>query len=476
VGGDEKYQLRIVDKMIAMTDDGWKTAKLAIGLFSSKDTGTQWGVNAEMLAGNLIIGNNLVIETEDGSFSVDSSGVHIDSLKFYITHGNSADTTLSGELSDLSDQITSGDSALSSQISGVNSTLTNKINSVNSSLTNSVNSVSDQLSTVSSNLSKVANLNSGYLYASTLSGVISATAAQMKSSKGNVLFDSDGIWLMNSAYKSSATKAVWMNENGILLGSGSKTSDPGSNWSWTTAITADGIVANAIASSGTLSGVNIKGGTLNIGNGNCTISESGTLKAVNGEFSGIISGTLKGTLSADSSGGEISGCSINVNNKKFYVDSSGNVTMKGNLELGSGVITWGNLDSNTQGKLSAADDIANGTYSGGSFISNKEIYSPTIYTEHLNIYPANKASSGSYKGGFSLYGYYGSSLKEVLRIVYEKSNFNVDVVKFTTSDASAALWSFIHTYFEGTLDFTRATKVVFDSSKISGISSTATFG
>ena len=62
VGGDSKYQMRIIDNMIAMTDDGWKTAKLAIGRFASPETGVQWGVNAELIAGKLIIGNNLVLQ------------------------------------------------------------------------------------------------------------------------------------------------------------------------------------------------------------------------------------------------------------------------------------------------------------------------------------------------------------------------------------------------------------------------------
>ena len=54
VGGDSKYQLRIVDSMIAMTDDNWATAKLAIGLFASDEVGTYFGVNAEVIGGLLL--------------------------------------------------------------------------------------------------------------------------------------------------------------------------------------------------------------------------------------------------------------------------------------------------------------------------------------------------------------------------------------------------------------------------------------
>lgn len=78
VGGDSNYQLRIVDSMIAITDDNWEHAKLAIGLFASDEVGTYFGVNAEVIGGKLIVGNNLVIENETDSgvmqFKVDSSG------------------------------------------------------------------------------------------------------------------------------------------------------------------------------------------------------------------------------------------------------------------------------------------------------------------------------------------------------------------------------------------------------------------
>jgi hypothetical protein len=88
VGGDSNYQLRIVDNMIAMTDDAWKTAKLALGLFATEDTGQQWGVNAEMVAGKLIIGNNMVLEnaTDEGvmQFKVDASGAWLNNSTFVL--------------------------------------------------------------------------------------------------------------------------------------------------------------------------------------------------------------------------------------------------------------------------------------------------------------------------------------------------------------------------------------------------------
>ena len=92
VGGDSNYQLRIIDSMIAMTDDDWETAKLAIGRFYSEDVGEVWGINAELVAGNLIIGNNLVLQNETDSgtmtFQVDSTGVWLYNSQILIQSNN----------------------------------------------------------------------------------------------------------------------------------------------------------------------------------------------------------------------------------------------------------------------------------------------------------------------------------------------------------------------------------------------------
>lgn len=62
IGGESNCQLRLTDSMIAMSDDGWATAKVGIGRFSSPETGEVFGVNAELLAGTLLIGKNMVLQ------------------------------------------------------------------------------------------------------------------------------------------------------------------------------------------------------------------------------------------------------------------------------------------------------------------------------------------------------------------------------------------------------------------------------
>ncbi len=94
VGGDSRYQLRVVDKMIAMTDDGWDTAKLAIGLFAAPEVGEYWGVNADVVGGRLLIGNNLILEnplvdehnnpTGVMQFKVDSTGAWLNNATFLL--------------------------------------------------------------------------------------------------------------------------------------------------------------------------------------------------------------------------------------------------------------------------------------------------------------------------------------------------------------------------------------------------------
>ena len=74
---NKDIELRIVNGMIAMSDDNWNTARLAIGYFKDSN-GSHYGVNADVLAGKLLVGNNLVIENETDQgimqFKVDQTG------------------------------------------------------------------------------------------------------------------------------------------------------------------------------------------------------------------------------------------------------------------------------------------------------------------------------------------------------------------------------------------------------------------
>lgn len=88
VGGDSDCQIRIINSMIALTDDNWKHAKIGIGLFSSPEIGSYFGVNADVIGGKLLVGNNLVIENTNDQgvmqFKVDSSGAWLYNSTFLL--------------------------------------------------------------------------------------------------------------------------------------------------------------------------------------------------------------------------------------------------------------------------------------------------------------------------------------------------------------------------------------------------------
>ncbi len=75
-------QLRIINNTIAMTDNGWQTAKLAI---------TPGKIFAEHLFGNIIAGSNLTISTGNGDFLVNETGVTISNTALKITGSLSQD-------------------------------------------------------------------------------------------------------------------------------------------------------------------------------------------------------------------------------------------------------------------------------------------------------------------------------------------------------------------------------------------------
>ncbi|MBQ7718743.1 MAG: hypothetical protein IJT38_05530 [Clostridia bacterium] len=134
------------------------------------------------------------------------------------------------------------------------------------------------------------------------------------------------------------------------------------------------------------------------------VNLKGTLQGCDGTFNGIIKASdfqdLSGTSMLVNKNNEykfkadylsLKGIEVKngSNTTTFKVDSSGNVTVSGNITLGSGsTIDWNNVSeshlyNNEAYSLadSAYDNItalADGTYSGGTFINKKVVSSPTI--------------------------------------------------------------------------------------------------
>lgn len=105
------------------------------------------------------------------------------------------------------------------------------------------------------------------------------------------------------------------------------------------------------------------------------------------------------------------------------------------------------------GNVDSVIQLANGTYSGGSFIDGHTIQSPEIVTETLNIY-----TSSSEGRLFNIYATYYSSLYSVFSI-----NYSDPYVVLTTPFAGAMKMDADETYFtqsvyfQGSVDFTTAT-------------------
>ena len=98
IGGYEDEQIAIINNSIAFTDDGWQTAKMAIGRFTDTNAGDGWGLVAPNIFGTLIAGSNLVIECEkkfgeNSVFKVDSNGASLTNSTFDII-GRNAQITL----------------------------------------------------------------------------------------------------------------------------------------------------------------------------------------------------------------------------------------------------------------------------------------------------------------------------------------------------------------------------------------------
>jgi len=75
---DDGRKIRIMNNMLVLTSDGFETADVAI---------TPNGVVAERLIGKVIIGTELILQSEDGvSFIFDENGVRINGGSLVITH------------------------------------------------------------------------------------------------------------------------------------------------------------------------------------------------------------------------------------------------------------------------------------------------------------------------------------------------------------------------------------------------------
>jgi hypothetical protein len=415
VYGTNDDEVRISNGMIAMSDDAWQTAKLAIGRFQV-DGASHFGVNAEVLSGKLIIGNNMVLENElvDENnvstgvmqFKVDSSGAWLNNSTFVLQKDNGGKILIDpqyGILAGTKDLFdTNGTTVLPSFIDSDGDITTDN----------------DGLPT---NSNFFLDLNSGDAY---FRGTLKATGGKI----GGFTIADDFLY------------ADVSNGNYVAM-NGSGTNDYSDYAFWA------GAKSAAAAP--------------------FSVMKDGTLNATNGTFSGTLSSpSLAGNLTTvevlsadgDSEGsGWLDGLGIRVgeNSKvttgyNFYVDGKGNVTINGDLTISSaGAISWANLSSDVTQSITDAQDaaaaaseaassassaagsvsdtidtkikaLADGSYTGGTLIDGTSILSPQIYG--AEIYWGDSKKNGTYG---SLTRGEGSDGVSTTNIVELSSNFGM---------------------------------------------------
>lgn len=401
VGGDSPYQIRIVNSMIAMSDDNWATAKLALGLFKTESTGSYFGVNAEVIGGKLIVGNSLIIEnaTDDGvmQFMVDASGAWLNNATFVLQKSGGGNIII-----DPAFGIVAGNANL----------FTTQGTTVTPSFVNSSGNIVKDSDGMPTNANFFLDIQTGNAY---FRGKVTATSGEI----GGFTIADDYL------YAGSGSNYVALNGSGtndnslyaIWAGATSPSSAPFK-------VKKNGTI---IAKNGEFTQCKVAGAAFQDMLGNAMMNNDYEFKA---DYL-----NLKG---------------INVGNGNFVVDQNGNVSVSGSISMGAGSsINWAavsetNLSSSysyqkatnaynlADSALDTANDaydigssantaarelrsdvkaIVNGEYTGGSFINGSMIYSPTLVG--AEIYWGQGGTYGSLTRGYGSDGVYRTNIVEL---------------------------------------------------------------
>lgn len=281
--GDGDYQLRIINDMIAMTNNSWGDVKTAIGRLQNPVGGEMYGINTELLAGNLIVGENIVIESSSSNnetkmFKFDSTGAWLYNSQIMMQRTD-ADGDANGQI------LIHPDYGIVAGTSGI---YTTKGTDVIPAFLDEDGEVSVDSSGMPENSNFFLDLRDGNAY----------FRGNIHSGSGSI-----GGWIIadKCLYAGDGKSYVSMNADGT------------NNYAFWA-------------------------GAENAEDAPFSVTKAGNLVAKNGTFSGTLdSNNFSGTMS-----GELKGVSIDINDGKFAVASNGDVTVKGNIDLSDGVITWGN--------------------------------------------------------------------------------------------------------------------------------------
>lgn len=417
-------QIWMNNEKIVFTDDNWESAKMAIGKFNDGILGEVYGIIAPNVVGTLLAGENLVIDSmkPDGtlsSFRVDSTGAKLYNSTFLMQKeyiDTSGENQLGQIMIDPSYGIVAGSNIYVTKSDGT---------VVPSFIDSNGNMIKDGAFPINSNFFLDADGGNayfrGYVYAEDGYFTGTITSATVESATGN---------FSGNITATSGDIGDWIVKKGILYSTGSTSNEKNfvglsSKYDYNEKTTDYAIWAGALSPT----------------DAPFSVKRDGTLYATKGSFAGDISaatGTFKG--------------SINVANN-FVVDSSGNVTLSGNINMSGGNINWGNnspktniyylYSSSSNGanahtdmrstdyyRCDVIDDVQgpwyqfrgkNGsdadvpTYIKSTYIDSVTIKSPTIEANDFNVYPYDTNDN---TGSFNIYGMYGTRQYHMLAIEY----------------------------------------------------------
>ena len=274
--GYDPHQLWLNNNLLCMTDDNWETVKLAIGFVNGA-----YSVNAEVIAGTLLAGENLIISNTGGTFTVNGKGATM-------TNGS------------ISTQLKDSNGNIASEI------VLNPEQGF---------SIYNMKSSDSDKRVFYADTQGNLHFKGDLTGATGSFSGELKAATGSF---SGELKAATGTFSGSLSAATGTFSGSLSAAGGTFTG---------TLVGVDGDF------SGTISANQIKGGTLSgtsidIGNGNFTVDNNGDLTANNGYFKGTLSGKI------DSSG------SIAANNGVSFTGNVGINMTPGNLANGLSVAGW----------------------------------------------------------------------------------------------------------------------------------------
>ena len=129
-------------------------------------------------------------------------------------------------------------------------------------------------------------------------------------------------------------------------------------------------------------------------------------------------------------------------------------------------VTFNNILAALKKAAETEHSFITATELGAPNIYGANIYGAKVYSNNFTVKPEKAASSGSWNGGFTLCGYYGSEPYDMMQISYFEGD--APYVLFQSPAQAYARWNFPHTDFMGVVDFSKAT--------VTGIDATAKFG